>query len=492
MKLWQVLVLIVVGALTAAGGYFGYNYFLGSAKAEETPNRQVVQVTRGTLETTVSTVGSLTMPNQSKLGFAAGGTVTEVNVKVGDKIEKGEVLAKLDTSSLERAVEQARITLNTAEINLEEVRNPYTAADIADAEASVRDAQVSLDNARRNLQITQQGLTTSGGATTSRKITDLENEVNWYEANYGQALVDYQEGKIDEAKLGGAWNNLVTAKQKLEEAKLQLENSIATALNNVAKAEDSLRKAEENLANKKAGPDPNTVKIKENDVANKQVALEEALEQLQGATILAPFSGVVASVGAKAGEKVTTATAVVTLIDPNVIEVQGTVDEIDVAQVKAGQGVTITLDALSGVSLQGTVATVAPTATSASAQSGVVNYAVSISVTNPSQDVGLKAGMTASAAITVQRKENVLLVPTRAVRRTGGRQVVEVMVDGQTELRVVAVGMSDGQQTEITSGLEEGEAVVVQMTTSTTTTTTTGPQRQIGIGPGMGEIFIGR
>ena len=489
MKLWQVFVLLLVGILTAVGGYYGYNHFLGQATAEESPNRQVAQATRGTLETTVSTVGSLTMPNQAKLSFASGGTVTEMNVKLGDKVEKGQVLAKLDTASLERAVEQARTNLSTAGINLEETKNPYTASDIADAEASVRDAQVALENARRNLQITQQGLTTSGGATTSRKITDLENEVNWYEANYGQALVDYQNGRIDQAKLGAAWNNLVTAKQKLEEAKLQQDSSIATALNNVAKAEDSLRKAEENLAAKEAGPDSNTVKIKQNDLTNKQVALEEVLEQLEGATMLAPFAGVVASVGAKVGEKVTAATAVITLIDPTVVEVQGTVDEVDVAQVKVGQDVTITLDALSGVSLRGKVQSVALTATT---QSGVVSYAVSMAVTNPSADVGLKAGMTASAAITVQRQENVLLVPSRAIRRTGGQQVVEVIKDGQTEQRTVRIGISDGQQTEIVAGLEEGEQVVVQTSTTTTTTTTTGQQRQTGVGPGLGEMFLGR
>lgn len=162
MKLWQVLVLILVGVLTAAGGYFGYNRFLGKATAKESSNTTTVQVARGTLATTVSTTGSLVMPNQAKLSFASGGTVTEMNVKLGDKVQKGQVLAKLDTSSLERAVEQARINLSTAEINLDEAKNPNTASDIADAEAAVRDAQVALDNARRNLQITQQGLTTQG------------------------------------------------------------------------------------------------------------------------------------------------------------------------------------------------------------------------------------------------------------------------------------------------------------------------------------------
>lgn len=282
---------------------------------------------------------------------------------------------------------------------------------------------------------------------------------------------------------------MVTAKQKLEEAKLQQDTSIATALNSVAKAEDSLRKAEESLAAKKAGPDPNTVKIKENDLTNKQIALEEALEQLEGATILAPFDSLVASVGAKAGEKVTSGTAIVTLIDPSVVEVQGTVDEVDVAQAKVGQDVTITLDALSGVTLRGKVQSVAPTATT---QSGVVSYSVSISVNNPSGDVGLKAGMTAAATITTQRKENVLLVSSRAIKRTGGQQVVEVMVDGQTEQRTVRTGITDGQQTEILSGLEEGEQVVIQASTTTTTTQRQSSTGAGGFGPGLGEILGGR
>jgi multidrug efflux pump subunit AcrA (membrane-fusion protein) len=117
--------------------------------------------------------------------------------------------------------------------------------------------------------------------------------------------------------------------------------------------------------------------------------------------------------------------------------------------------------------------------------SGVVNYAVSLTVDSLPPDLPLRESMTALATITTDRRENVLLVPDRALRTVGGRRVVMVSTGPTTsEAREVTVGLANDQFTEILSGLNDGDAVVIS--TSGTTTTRTGA---VGA-PGGGAMMV--
>jgi multidrug efflux pump subunit AcrA (membrane-fusion protein) len=130
---------------------------------------------------------------------------------------------------------------------------------------------------------------------------------------------------------------------------------------------------------------------------------------------------------------------------------------------RLGQEATITLDAFSDLELTGSVSSISAFAQS---QSGVVSYPVSISVTVP-EDVQLLEGMSATATIEVNLASNALLVPDGAIiSGTGDRSLVMVMVDGQQQPRMVTVGATDGTQTEVVSGLEEGDVVVVNVAAS--------------------------
>jgi len=323
-----------------------------SSKSEES---QIIEVSRGTLLTTVSAIGSISMPNQANLTFGSSGAVSEVRVVFGETVKEGQVLARLDTSSLERAVTQAEASLRTAQINLEKAKEPYSAADIAkaeaavesakatlasaedaleeaknpysdldiaNAEAAVRDARVALENAQRSLVVAQQNGEIS--------ITDAENSLSDAEETYNDFvranIANLTVPNIAEQK-DRLWGNVEKARKDLEIAETQAASSIKTAVNNVTKAEETLRNAEENLAEmkadpvlvqqkksqvataraalakaeedlaeRKAGPDPHEVELKQIQVDNAQVALEDSLEWLEEATIVAPFDGVVANV----------------------------------------------------------------------------------------------------------------------------------------------------------------------------------------------------
>ncbi|HLB29363.1 MAG TPA: hypothetical protein VJM69_04455, partial [Dehalococcoidia bacterium] len=99
-------------------------------------------------------------------------------------------------------------------------------------------------------------------------------------------------------------------------------------------------------------------------------------------------------------------------------------------------------------------------------------------------------GMTASVALVTAQRENVLVVPSRALRREGGQQMVEVVTDGKRQAKPVSTGLSGDQSVEVREGLAEGDLVVLPAATTTTSTrtTTTGPGGGFGFIPGVGPV----
>ncbi|MCK4581001.1 MAG: HlyD family efflux transporter periplasmic adaptor subunit, partial [Dehalococcoidia bacterium] len=143
------------------------------------------------------------------------------------------------------------------------------------------------------------------------------------------------------------------------------------------------------------------------------------------------------------------------LIDPGRIEMEGVIDEIDVAHVELGQEANISLDALPDREIEGQVTFISQAGT---VQAGVVSYRTTIALRET--DGKLRDGMSATADIVIDRRENVVLIPNRAIRGSWDSPIVEVVVDGEVERRQITLGLSDGIDTEVLSGLEEGEMVV--------------------------------
>jgi macrolide-specific efflux system membrane fusion protein len=195
-----------------------------------------------------------------------------------------------------------------------------------------------------------------------------------------------------------------------------------------------------------------------------KLSLESAKLNLDNAVIVAPFDGVVADVSITEGEGISTAalaTPAITLVGTGEIEMQGYIDELDVASVKLGQAANITLDALPNEQVTGNVTFISPMGT---VLAGIVSYATTITLENPSAE--LKDGMSATAEVIVERHDNVLLIPNRVIQGTLQNPTVEVLVDGKQEQRQITLGLSDGINTEVLSGLVEGEEVVIPAPTS--------------------------
>jgi RND family efflux transporter MFP subunit len=251
------------------------------------------------------------------------------------------------------------------------------------------------------------------------------------------------------------------------------------------------------------------VEIDQAKLANAQKALDDALNA--SPEVIAPFDGFITTVNVSAGAAgvqgngVPKGTVAMTIVDPNKFEAQILVSEMDIYQVKLGGDATVGIDAMSGISLPAKVTYISPTAT---IQSGVVNYKVTVEVTSlqpvrgsqsgqagttrpatggqgqTPEAIQLRQGLSVTVSILVQEKDNVLLVPNRAIiRQQGGTYVNILKADGTTEQRQIKMGISDSKSTEVTDGLTEGEKVVIPQTTSTTTTPAGGGGIRI---PGLG------
>ncbi len=197
------------------------------------------------------------------------------------------------------------------------------------------------------------------------------------------------------------------------------------------------------------------------DTANND--LDTANNDFEKAVILAPFGGVISTLNVEEGDKLSSAsyatTTIIEIIDPTIIRLKAKLDEIDIPSVGLNQRVVIEVDALPELQLEGEVTYINPVSIE---ESDIVLYEVTIGFDVP-HGFGLKSGMSAWAEFVVDERNNILLVPNRAIKNDDeGYPVVEIMVDEQIQEQSVAVGISDGYQTEIVAGLHEGELVVIE------------------------------
>lgn len=237
------------------------------------------------------------------------------------------------------------------------------------------------------------------------------------------------------------------------------------ARKHVAVAEARQAQAREDLATLLAGPDPLQLALRQAEVETARPALNAAIKFLEGATLLAPWDGFVSAVGVEIGDSVNAGTSIVEIVDPTVVELDGIVDEIDVLFIRNGAAATISMDALPGQVLRGSVSAVASASQN---QQGVVSYPIRIRIATP-DNVQLPEGLSALASVVILEDNDVLLVPLQSLRGSFDQPAVQVMFNGRLEERAVTLGNNDDFWVVIESGLSEGDMVVVEAQSASTT-----------------------
>jgi len=334
-----------------------------------------------------------------------------------------------DSISLEEDADAALIAATSALIQANSTYRSALAAK-ADAGAAVDAAETALESAQEALDEVKAGADPEELATAEAAVTAAE-----------QAL-EAAQLRLDELREGPTESAIAAARGAVDTARANLTSAIA--------ARDDLL----------AGADQEDIDLQVQQVRIAELAVEQARENLEDATLVAPFDATVGAIFISAGDLVTSATPAITLLTPNALEVELTLGETDLPMARVGQKGIIIFDAIPEKAYPLTVTSIglAPTT-----QQGVVTYLATAQLAgfDPKADVRPAPGMSGSAVIVTQEKAGVLAVPSRAIRRRGQNQTVEVVVDGKLEIRVVQTGISDTEKTEILSGLKAGDVVAL-------------------------------
>ncbi|GIW33947.1 efflux RND transporter periplasmic adaptor subunit [Meiothermus sp.] len=408
--LWLVVALVLAGLGGAA-----YWFLRPKPTASNTPAVETAPVQQGVFRVSVSGPGTLEAVQTLAVKPAVNGTVLRLPT-VGDRVQRGQLIVQLDPTNYTRALENARLTLQKAQANLDKLRADQASTQAANRQ-NIASAEVAYANARRDLEAARTNL------QATQKLFDL--------------------GGASAQSLQSARDAYAKAQAALEVAQVNL---------NTARQALSLRNS------------ANTQDLRNAQIAVEQARLEvkNAEENLANTKIYAPFDGVVAEVNAQVGSigvgaTVSNSTALLTLIDDSSVNLPVQIDESEIAKVRVGQRVEVTLDAFSGETFEGKVTAIAP---KAQIQQNIAFFYVTVNIPNPQRK--LRPGMSAEGEIIIEEIQDALTIPKRAVQTVRNRAYVDVLMpDGNKETVRVVLGPDDGVNQVVLEGLQPRQTVVL-------------------------------
>lgn len=237
-----------------------------------------------------------------------------------------------------------------------------------------------------------------------------------------------------------------------------LERAVDSANQQLEDAEFALQLAERALDEE---PDNENRRLAVIQAAQRvdaaELSLTDAEIALTNAVIVAPRNGTILEVPVRQGDLVNRTAPVAILFARDDLEVVATVDELDLPNVQIGAEATMRLDAFPDQEIPGVVLSTAPAARE---QGGATVFSTTIGLTLP-DDLDIRPGMNTDVTIVTEARDDVLLIPQRAIRTVGNRAFVQVMRDGDPVEQEVILGYRSAGQAEVVSGLSEGDRIVL-------------------------------
>jgi HlyD family secretion protein len=533
----------------------GVSYGIYKKFANTVPTRYVTsKVEKGTIISSISGTGQVSALDQLDIKPKTSGDVVYISAVAGQKLMRGQIIAKLDDQDAIKAVRDAEMSLNSAQISLEKLKIEKSNENMsADLKKSFDDGFNEVSNVFLNLPGIMTGL--NDMFFKSSAITQQQWNIDWYlgqvdsvnhdeavtlkqnfvdsfnkaKKSYDDTLGDYkvtsrtgnttaiekiisetyETTKLVSDAIKNGNNYIDFVKSIMQKNNVDIPSMVEThrsTLNTYTSKTNShlvnLLNVTTNIKNyKDAFPSADLdVKSSELSVKQRENALQDAKDQLTDYYVRAPFDGTLATLSIKKYDQINTGTTVGVLITKSKIA-EISLNEVDVSKIKIGQKSTLTFDAIPDLSMSGEVTQID---TIGSVSQGVVTYVVKIGF--DTQDERVKTGMSVSAAIITDVKSDVLLVPNSAVKSQNGSSYVEVFTSplplaesgiigspsSTPPNRVnVEVGLSNDSQTEIISGIKEGDGVVSRTILPNSNSTTTTPSL-FGGGGGGNRVFQAR
>ncbi len=463
----KVAVAIIVVLVLVLGGFGYYSQYYVPAQAAPEPSFNTSKVRNGDISITASGVGSVLPKEKISVGFQVGGVLAELNVKIGDQVENGQVLARLDDTDAQLKLNQAQLDLNTF----------YSPNTVQQAELEVLNAKSALDDAVLVLEY----LISAPVYYWETKLAEAQAAFETLKASASASESDLEQAKkaIDKAHLYlisaqneylGAYVWEVFPYEYVDEITGETiytyapppPNDVSAARLTVKTAQLALQDSEEYLAALQAGAATETEQAVSYSGTNlakldqARLGLDLAQAALEKTVITAPVSGTVTELTASAGQAIGTS-SFLTIETLDQMTLRFFIEENDISLVKIDNLVIVTFEAYPDTPVAGKVTYLEP---AIQVYDGNPAAAVWASLADP-LEIQLLSGMSAEVEIIAGHAENALLVPVQALRELApdSYAVFVVQPDGSLKLTPVTVGLKDYANAEILSGLKAGDMI---------------------------------
>jgi HlyD family secretion protein len=449
---------IVLTSCMGMGGFFG------SSEEGSFQSIESFKVTRGDIYQIISTSGSVDSESANSYNMKASGEILSALEK-GDYFDEGEILVEIDNSEgldqllqIERNLELSEISLKEARLNYQSALDSnHIAIQMAElntkkSEESTKSALKSLETANESLELSYESaeraleeaeemlhLAESDPTTTDMQLAQYESNVESAEeklestrvsnnSSQSQAKSSYEQSLISESTT--YWNNL----SGLQSAEKQMEST----RQNIRQAEIQLELAE--------------------------MEYESAKEGLDEYIIYAPYDGIVTSSSFKIGDQNLESNTISTVSDNFII--RATIGESDISKVLENEDAYISLDAYPDYQLSGKIEKIVPFAIE---EGSIISFEIIVNIINK-DNIEIFYGLSADVDIVTEKAEDVLYVPIQAVYTENGRSYVDVLISDKVDMEnltqsikktEITTGINDYQYIEVTSGLNEGNTIII-------------------------------
>ncbi|MFB6212391.1 MAG: efflux RND transporter periplasmic adaptor subunit [Candidatus Magasanikbacteria bacterium] len=481
-------------------------------------DREVLKVQKKDLKKEVSIIGEVAPIQKVNLSFERAGTISSINFKSGDKIERGNLIATLENNSLKADLQKAKANLDSAQAKLKKLKSgtrkkkiKLQKIKVANHRKSVKDAKQKLvntlseaytdaDDVLRNTidQFFENPRSGSPSFALRSLYPQLENQLefkrrklrmtikNWKqninkistESNL-DAYVQRAQNKLKKIKLflndlSFIVNNLKpysqlsqsqinTYKSDVKSARTSINKSISDISNDEANLNDSLsklRSAKKNLKLKLAGTRQEKIKIQEAKVEQAKAKVSAIKSKISETYLYAPISGVISKKRINLGETVSASENVLSIISKNELEIEANIPEFDISEINKGDEAIVKLDAFPNKNFKAKVKSLKP---GKKVVDGVVAYETILKFKKDYEKI--RPGMTADIKIIADQKRNVLSIPKSAIKEKNNKKIISLVLKRKKNPKTKEVKVKTGFESssgwiEIKKGLKKGNLIL--------------------------------
>lgn len=503
----KIIIPIIVVLALAFGAY--QVFFKKEAVKFET-----AQASKATVVQEVSETGQVQKGDKIALSFEQAGKIEKIYVKIGDKVEQGASLAKIETADLFIQLQEANAALNVAQSRLDKLLAGASKEEIDAARTRVENSRIALNTASQGLSDAEEdyfnvlddvylkaynaksavdsvqlnyfnGNDQEGILVREQKVkigasvvkisalmTEKDTAVNFSKAKAELDVITNGLKVVRDACESLSYRGLVSATDKtsldthrtyVSAALVSLttaSQAIGTQKLAVEAARGTLKTTEDSFALLTAEPRMEDVALYQAQVDQVKYQMSLLSSRMNKSVVRSPVKGQVSEIKKRVGELVqpTSLDYVISLLPEIPFEIKANIYEEDVVKIEIGNEVTISFIAMPGKEYKGKVVSIEPTEKTID---GVIYYETIIAF--DSLPEGIKPGMTADIVVRTMTKDNVLSIPSVAIQNKDGKNIVEVFDGTETNEKEVAIGLiGSNDLTEIVSGLSEGDKVVIR------------------------------